>query len=1203
VTSGSSQAEKVARLIRAKLALGGLLFAASIAVTCHAQGAGQLVLSSEFSPLASRVPKVIQPVKALKPPEVDGILDDACWPGCAPQELGSEMGGPVTRSTMVRACYDERAIYFAFECQEPAIADLPAPPPLPKPNVPPVVLPHDVWSADSVQVRLTFPDEPEDLYLFAVGITGVRFESSLLKGRDWSPAWEARAGRTPAGWTVEMAIPLASFGNRRIVEKGMWQANFSREVSLSGERCSWEATYGNPVNPALWGTMFFGDTQALLKVEAPTRISLFPAHWTVTPDDRTLRMVVRIEPGSQSLAKCKLRLGVATDKEPDKAPGPATQQAMLPVKGERANLILDASLLPMGSFALEAELMDANGIGHGLTRAPLRREDGTAAPTKAGQFELIIPDYGVKTRTAESWPMSVGVALPKGAVRDPANVRLLDRDGAEIPSRGTVRGRWPSDGSIRWVALDFRANLSRGAQTLTVQYGPQVTAKRLMGFTRNLQVRYEKAENIYVTEKGNAWWVNTGELLFKINQGKFSGVEQTWVDVDKNGQYDFNEQILNGEGGDSGPYVVDGAGRTYRISGDPNFRMQLEEWNELRVVLRGEGRLLPADAPGGPDVGRCVFRLTAYAGQPFLSAQYTFFFNDRVARTPLNDLGIVEKMDYDFRRRLNGPDVLFGTPEGFRQSLKQSGTLFMIEPHGDEFTIQNQKDPPTVSLHGTGAQEWSCIAAADRGMALCLRDMARLHPKEFEVNADGRVMIHLWPPHGEDRLRSPREEINRSTVGRLDFAHYGRWLDLSVPPAYSAGLKDQNDLPEFDTVRDMGLADPTGVAVTYDVLYFFYRGPPEPGDLSAICKLFAQRPHAVQSQESLAAANVLPDMLTPARAARAAGLLDRLLALDATRGPADGDFNYQDVRRTWLPREQRWSLRDYWVGTTGDRPAALWLVYLQTGRPDALLAAQRMVRHLIDVDMCHEAPAAMGVQADPRRRKAAGGFGDHHTPVHWQSTWHLSDRAPRLRGLLLSYYATGDLLARDMALKWAEAVRERGTPFAGEDGMVYLDNLSELLMMDYDAALQERLGDCADYFFRMPPALENVDLWTPGLREYLRQTGDPRAGAYLRRASAAIPRDDLRLLGLLRDVQQAAPTDELNGQMEALVQGYEQQVDKIMAAPLSKNDPLTWEGFCSYVFGATVPSRTLVPPPAPAAPAATPAVPAAAPATPAVPAP
>jgi len=1168
----------------------GLLGATCLSVACYAQDAGQLVLSSEFSSFPARRPKVIQPVKALKPPDLDGVLDDACWGPCIPQELGSEMGGPVTRSTLVRACYDEVALYFAFECQEPAIADLPPLPPPPKPNTPPVVLPHDEWSADNVQARLTFPDDPDEMYLFAVGITGIRFESSLLKGKAWSPDWEARAGRTPTGWTVEMAIPLSAFGNRRIVDKGAWQANFARDVSLSGERCTWEATSGNPVNPALWGTMFFGDSQAFARMETPTRISLFPVRWTLTPDDRTLRMVVRVDPGNQPLSKCRLRLAVT----PEKGTAGVPRQALIPLKGERANLILDAALLPIGSFVLEAELMDAAGGGHGLTKVTLRREDGAAAALRPGQFELIIPDYGVKTRTAESWPMSVGVALPKGAVRDPANVRLLDHDGAEIPSRATVRGRWPGDGTIRWVALDFRANLSRGAQTLTVQYGPQVTAKRVLGFTRNLQVRYEKAENIYVTEKGNAWWVNTGELLFKVNQTKFSGVEQTWVDVDKNGQYDFNEQILNGEASDSGPFVVDGGGHIYRISGDPNFRMQLEEMNELRVVLRGEGRLLPVDASGGPDVGRCVFRLTAYAGQPFLNAQYSFFFNDRAVHNPLSDIGISEKMDYDFRRRLNGPDVLFGAPEGFQQSLKQAGTMFMIALGGNEFTVQNLKDPLTVNVSGTGAQEWSCIAASDRGMALCLRDMTRLHPKEFEVNADGRVLVHFWPPHGDDRVRSSREEINRNTVGRLDFAHYGRWLDLTVPPSYSAGLKDQNDLPEFDAVRDMGLADPTGVAVTYDVLYFFYRGAAAPGDISAICKLFAQRPHAVQSPESLAAANVLPDMLPPARAARAAGLLDRLLALDAARGPDDGDFNYQDVRRTWLPREQRWSLKDYWLGTTGDRLTALWMVYLQTGRPDALLAAQRMVRHLIDVDMCHEAPAAMGVQADPRRRKVAGGFGDHHTPVHWQSTWHLSDRVPRLRGLLLSYYATGDLLARDMALKWAEAVKEHGTPFPGEDGMVYLDNLSDLLMVDYDAALQERLGDCADYFFRMPPALDNVDVWIPGLRNYLRQSADPRAAAYLRRVAAAMPHDDLRLLGLLRDVQQAAPANELNGQMETIVQAYEQQADKIMAAPLSKNEPLTWEAFCSYVFGATVPSSTLIPP-APAEPPAAPAAPAATP--------
>ena len=333
---------RFARFIRPNPALAGLVVVLCVTAISYAQGVDQLILSSEFSSLPSRQPKVVQPVVALKPPALDGVPDDACWMPCAPLELGSEMGGAVTRSTLARVCYDETALYIAFECQEPSVADLPAPPPPTKPGVPPVELPHDLWSADNVQARLTFPDEPEEQYLFAVGITGARFESNLQQGTAWSPAWAAKAARIPGGWSVEMAIPLAAFGDRLIAGTDVWQANFARDVSLSGERCSWETTSGSGANPDFGGTMFFGDAQALLKREQPTRLDLSPGRWVLGEKERALRMVVRIEPGDRILSKCKLRLRVAGDE----AAGVTAHEAAVSAKGQRANLILDASLLP-----------------------------------------------------------------------------------------------------------------------------------------------------------------------------------------------------------------------------------------------------------------------------------------------------------------------------------------------------------------------------------------------------------------------------------------------------------------------------------------------------------------------------------------------------------------------------------------------------------------------------------------------------------------------------------------------------------------------------------------------------------------------------------------------------------------------------------------------------------------------------------------
>ena len=106
-------------------------------------------------------------------------------------------------------------------------------------------------------------------------------------------------------------------------------------------------------------------------------------------------------------------------------------------------------------------------------------------------------------------------------------------------------------------------------------------------------------------------------------------------------------------------------------------------------------------------------------------------------------------------------------------------------------------------------------------------------------------------------------------------------------------------------------------------------------------RLFDRRPHALQDPASLAASGALTEMMPPERAALATAMVKRLLALEE-RSPAQGEFNFMDVRRQWLDKEGRWSLRNYWMGNTADLPGALWLLYLQTGRRTEAIEALKI---------------------------------------------------------------------------------------------------------------------------------------------------------------------------------------------------------------------------------------------------------------------
>ena len=388
-------------------------------------------------------------------------------------------------------------------------------------------------------------------------------------------------------------------------------------------------------------------------------------------------------------------------------------------------------------------------------------------------------------------------------------------------------------------------------------------------------------------------------------------------------------------------------------------------------------------------------------------------------------------------------------------------------------------------------------------MALCLRDMGRRYPKEFEINPDGRTTVHFWPPAWQRPGARPARRGHPLHTGTARLRPFRALAGPGGPAELHLRPEGPDGLPELGTVRDMGLADPTGVAATYDVLYFFYRGAANPQEIAGICKLLRPAP-ARGAKHGEPRGGQRDARYAPPRTRGARGETARPPASAGhARGPVAGEFNFQDVRRGWLPNEQRGSSKTTGWGPPATAGRAMVGATCRRAGPEALLAASARYAIVMDVDMCHEIVPVMETQADPRRRKVAGGFGDHRTPGHWQATWRLSDRTPRLRGLLLSYYVTGDLLARDTALaSRAGAVDGSGVPFPGEDGMVFLDNLSEFLALDYDSALLEKLGECADYLFRMPPMIDEADAWTPGLRVYAAQTGDPRVAGFC----AASPR-------------------------------------------------------------------------------------------------
>lgn len=217
----------------------------------------EAILAGKMLPGRDRRVGVIR--RLAQAPAIDGRLDDPAWKDVAPESLYEIGLGPLDVQTRLWMGFDDRALYFAFECQEPLIDQMTV-----------RECPRDgpVWRTESVELffdpdaqgvkRMHFMATPS-----ATGIYDARFgylddplHPLVLRGAEdtsWNPAWRHAFAidRQRKVWTVEIEIPFESLGVRAPADGSRWRVNFGRE------RCrgSWGTGKSDkriPVQMYLW---------------------------------------------------------------------------------------------------------------------------------------------------------------------------------------------------------------------------------------------------------------------------------------------------------------------------------------------------------------------------------------------------------------------------------------------------------------------------------------------------------------------------------------------------------------------------------------------------------------------------------------------------------------------------------------------------------------------------------------------------------------------------------------------------------------------------------------------------------------------------------------------------------------------------------------------------------------------------------------
>src|SRR5262245_15477626 len=224
------------------------------------------------------------------------------------------------------------------------------------------------------------------------------------------------------------------------------------------------------------------------------------------------------------------------------------------------------------------------------------------------RVSLILQEPAGLKRVSE--PVTLGLPFPQGMVFDPSSLTLWDVNNHEFPLQAYPLAWW-FDGSVKWILLDFQADVEANARTtyqLRCATGQSTGRPSLV-----LSVR-ETSEGVVI---------DTGKATFFLNQQLCKPFDRSIIE---------GAELIATQG--SSLVLTDEGGQTYLPHIDD---LAVETRGQLRVTIRARGEFR---APSRAGLGRFVTRLSFYAGSAVVQMQITLH-NPQAARhlAGLWDLG------------------------------------------------------------------------------------------------------------------------------------------------------------------------------------------------------------------------------------------------------------------------------------------------------------------------------------------------------------------------------------------------------------------------------------------------------------------------------------------------------------------------------------------------------------------------------------
>ena len=168
---------------------------------------------------------------------VDGRLDEPAWTGAHETDEFTQVepdeGASPSQRTTVKVLANASAIVFGIVSHDPDPEGIVS-----------FSVRRDAELDDEDHVRIVLGPfvDGRSGYVFAVNPSGARFDALIDPGGndevdDWDAIWEAATARGPAGWSVEIRIPIQSLSFKQ--GQRAWDFNVERRVQRRLETVRW----------------------------------------------------------------------------------------------------------------------------------------------------------------------------------------------------------------------------------------------------------------------------------------------------------------------------------------------------------------------------------------------------------------------------------------------------------------------------------------------------------------------------------------------------------------------------------------------------------------------------------------------------------------------------------------------------------------------------------------------------------------------------------------------------------------------------------------------------------------------------------------------------------------------------------------------------------------------------------------------------